>query len=149
MSETENTGMCAIHGPGHLGKPCPDQSVENIDEVEEEYGSFDELFAVENLGDHFEEVKNQLNVIRALVEEFEDLHEKHKTDLDMDQYVDASEEKIQNAFENFTINGKKIDLRKLSNQSSFREIYNDIVEEINRYIEQYMIGKDEPLLNGI
>lgn len=149
MSEIENIGMCAIHGGEHMGKPCPDQSVENIDEVEEEYGSFDELFAVENLGDHFEEVKKQLDVIRVLVEEFEDLREKYKTDLDMDQYVDASEEKIQQAFENFTINGKKIDLRKLSNQSSFREIYNDIVEEINRYIEHYMIGRDEQLLDGI
>lgn len=142
MSETENFKMCIVHGPGHAGQPCPDQRTEAVVDPTEEYGSIGNLFSMENLSDNFDEVKDQLDQIKELISKYSDLREKHKTDLDMDQYADEYDEKIRSALVNFTINKKKIDISKLSKSVGFREIYNDIIYEINDYVELFMIGKN-------
>lgn len=150
MSEIEHAGMCPIHGPGHLGKPCPSESgVEEEESVENDYESFEELFAVENLREHFAEVKVQLDALADLIYEFEKVSLQHKTDQDADHYVDEAAEKVEHALKNFTINGKKIDLSNISSQTTYKEIYNDIVFDVNTYIEFYMIGMGQKELKSI
>jgi hypothetical protein len=114
--------------------------VERVADPLEKYGAMEYLLIMESLLDHFDEVENQLNTIRMLIEEYDEVKEKHKTDLDMDQYVDEYAQKIRDAFENFAINNKKVDIGKLSKKIDFKDIYNHVVLSVNDYIEANMIG---------
>lgn len=150
MSEIEHGLMCPIHGPGHLGKPCPNESgAEEIDIIDNDYESFEELFAVENLREHFAEVKEQLSELAGRISEFEEARLQHETDPDADQYLDKARDDVEKTLKNFTINGNKIDLSKISNQDSFKGIYNDFVYNVNDYIDHYMAGTGQRLLPEI
>ena len=110
----------------------------------EEYGDLENLFQWEGLEQNFDEVKDQLETIEALIRDYIKFCERYETDLGMEIYVDECADKIDRAFESFTINGKVIDIRELSDKYKFEriDIYNEIVVDVNRYIELFMIGTD-------
>lgn len=128
-----------IHGPGHLGSPCPDATFEVISDPEEEYGDFEMLFMMEKLQDNFEEVEGQMAKMAGIIELYRNASERQKKDPDADIYVDEARGKWDEAVANFTINGKKLDIGKLSSRDDMEGVYNDIVAEINIYIED--LGK--------
>lgn len=112
--------------------------------AEEEYGTVENLFQMEDLGNNFDEVRHQVETIEQLILKLEDLNRKLRNDPDMDQYVDECMMSIDDAFKNFQINGKVIDIGALSGKTGARQIYNSVVCDINDYIEQFMFGHSRP-----
>jgi hypothetical protein len=116
---------------------------------EQEYEGLDMLFSDENLGESFDAVKTQLDSLRGLILDLGETREKHATDPDQDQYVDALEEQVANGFKKFKINTKEVDIGSLAGEGAWEDKYNAIVNEINRYKELYMIGSGKRDVEGI
>ena len=117
--------------------------------AEIEYLDVNDLFSVENLKDNFVSVRKQLEEIRGLIQKYDLIKKKQKTDPDQGQYVDEHREKIEDAFKNFKINNKVVDIAKLSKETDPKGIFNDIVFEVNDYKQLHMIGSHEMDLEGI
>ena len=124
-------------------------TIEVVQNPKEEYGTVEDMFSIENLGDNFDMVLEQMNKLRKLIEKYNEVSEAYKTDLDMDQYVDEYLFKIEDVLRNFRINNKSLDIRKIANGGRFEDYYNDIVLDMNRYIENFMRGKDRDYLRQI
>lgn len=122
---------------GHTNTALP-----KVESPKEEYGELRWLFQMEQLGENFDAAVAQLEKIKELIETHSELEEKHKTDLDVDHYLDEAAEKIDTALKNFAINGKTVDIGQLvENETTYTDKYNAIVFEINDYAEHYMIGQ--------
>ncbi len=146
MIERENGEMCSIHGPAHLGKPCPGQHVEMevVTNPETQYSNIENLFQVENLKDDFDGVEGQLNEIRKLIHEYDRLLKQLQTDEDMASYiVDECWVDINEAFKYFTIHNKQIDIRQLCKDpfSNSKDLFDEIVSAVNKYAKDSKIGK--------
>jgi chromosomal replication initiation ATPase DnaA len=94
-------------------------------------------------------VKTQLDSLRGLILDLGETREKHATNPDQDQYVDALEEQVANGFKKFKINTKEVDIGSLAGEGAWEDKYNAIVNEINRYKELYMIGSGKRDVEGI
>lgn len=127
------------------------KSFEVIENSLEEYGDVETLFLMENLSENFDMVEEQMNNIRKLIIKYNKAREAHKKDPDMDIYVDEYSDKIENSFTQFTINGKIVNIRELykGRGVNFEDIFNDIIIEINNYIEHSMIGSGKQFLQQI
>lgn len=148
MGEQDTSGWCAIHGPGHIGQPCPDQA-EKVEDPESEYGDLQSMFSIEHLDEHYDEVEKQMEEILYTIKQYKRAMEQYRTDPDMDVYVDEDSEALRKAFENFTINNKSINIRELTGEYDHEAAYNDMVYEINDYADTFMIGKRKPRLQSI
>lgn len=152
MSETRIPGGCAVHGPAHIGSSCPDASASDVvANPSEEYGDLETMFQMENLGENFDSVKEQLEVLQEKIKKYNQLSEEYKQDLGMDHYVDEAMYQLEDAYKNFSINGKRFDIRVLCEGKQFDpdinvDDYNKIVFAINGYIDMYMIGQNIELL---
>lgn len=60
-------------------------------------------------------------------EKYDETKEEQKRDQDQGQYVDEYRERIKDAFKNFKINNKVVDIAKLSKETDPKDIFNDIV----------------------
>lgn len=149
-AETESI-TCSICGtPAHIGCEHASTTLERVESPKEEYGELRWLFQMEQLSENFDMTVGQLEKIRELIETHSELEEEHKTDLDVDHYLDEATEKIDAALKNFTINGKTVDIGELvENEASYTDKYNAIVFEVNDYIEHHMIGQRKDNLASI
>lgn len=137
MPRFEQTGQEMVPPPERVSSP------------EEDYETADVLFLSENLDQNFESVERQPGDIRDLIEKYNKANKELKEDPDMEQYVEEYSGKITKALENFEINGKAIDLTKLTKSTNYNEIYNDVVYEVNQYIDSQMIGQNKQPIQQI
>ena len=149
MMNRDLPGGCPIHGPGHLGQPCPDQITEEPIDPETEYGGIGLLFSAENLRENYDEVASQLEKLKGLIKKQRERDRESQIDPDKGHYVEALDQQIDEAFANFSINKKKMDIRKLALGATAAEQYNDIVLNVNDYVEMHMIGSDKKFLEEI
>ncbi len=122
---------------------------EKVVNMMEEYGSIENLFLMESLGENIESVRKQLGKIRELITKLKTLQEKQKIDQGISVYVDEVGLELYEAFRHFELNGKNINLYEFFEEDLEESLYNEIIFEINRYIEDYMIGTDEPQFKEI
>ncbi len=106
----------------------------------DEYDTLSTLFLVERLDENFDQVIEQLETLRTLAEKTAKLQEEAQTDPDMIHYIEEYKNEFNAKVEHFEINKKTINLKKLSQGLSPKEIYNDIVLEVNDYAGSQMIG---------
>lgn len=142
---------CKVCGGQHITGECTvKKEVGGQEEgAEVEYLDINDLFALENLKDDFDLVRSQLEEIRGLVEKYDEHKKKQKIDPDESQYVDEYREKVEDAFKNFKINNKVVDITKLSKEADPKGIFNDIVFEVNDYKQLHMVGSHEMDLEGM
>lgn len=158
MFPERGPGMCSVHGPAHMGFPCPDASAEasKVDISSnplEEYGDLDTMFQMERLDENFDSVQDQIDSLRTKIERLKRLNAEHKEDLDMGVYVDEAQQEVDDAFANFSINGKKFDIRSLCEGRQIDEDknvdnFNTIVSAVNGYAEMYMIGQNAEYIDS-
>jgi len=117
----------------------------------EEYGRMgaDSLFLTEQLDENFDMVKEQMDHIRRLIIQYEEVSEDFKTDPDMDVYLDKLIPQIEEAFQSFKIKDKIVDIRELVAPGSYRQVFNGIVLYVNDYMEHYMRRSNKAPLQEI
>ena len=145
-NERGKGGECAICGGPHETGACFKVGSENI---VDKYIDLEDLISREGKDgkkfddENFDDVKRQLDIVRGLIQESEDGSETEK--LSREEYLAHEknivdhDKRIREIFENFIINGNVADVTKLYSGSP-KEIYNEIVDQVNRYKEFYMIG---------
>lgn len=150
-TELEEDIVCSECGaPARAACGHTNTALSKVESPKEEYGELRWLFQMEQLGENFDMVVDQLKKIKELIITHKELEERHKTDPDVDHYIDEINEKIIAAFRKFIINGKTVDINELvEDETSYADKYNAIVFEINDYIEQYMIGQHKDNLASI
>lgn len=144
---------------------------ERVNKPEDEYEELEYLFAEEHLGENFELVEDQLERIRILIKRYDELYDRREKELgkkdeidevwlsDIDTDITRVEDEVAEAFRNFKINNKIVDLIKLVKIHGgagapgageyWDYCFNGVVYEINRYVEYFMIGKSEQPIAGI
>lgn len=141
--------MSAIDLVPETGETGSEGEVECVVDPLEKYGHIDLLLIMENLSDHFAEVKRQLSDIKTFIEDYDDLNKEHLLDSGKNGELDNKGQEIRWAFENFEINKKRIDITKLSKNTDHKVLYNEVVELVNNYIVSNMPRSGEEHLKTL
>lgn len=130
-----------------------EEPASRIDSPKDEYGTMEDLFLIEHLDENFDKVVSQLEDLRKLIADYNESNARHNEDEGMEMYLDEDIMDLEDAYKNFEINGKVLDIRKLIPESmeayTNEEKYNAIAMEVNGYIANYMIGKNKKLISQI
>jgi hypothetical protein len=114
---------------GAVAKPAAKKETAGLERVEDpkdEYGDMQILSMVENFGDNLDKVDEQLARIRIALE-------------------GGGMAAAGRLLTNFEINGKSIDLTKIS-EGGFVDNYNDLLFERNKIVEDAGLGREKGIL---
>ena len=126
-----------------------------VEDVLEEYGDIDTMLQMERLDECIDEVLSQMDELRSAVQKYESrLAEYEKRDeLDKQDYselyLEPAERGVNEILESFHMNGKTINLQPFFKGTRVEENVESFVDDLNRYIDDFMIGKDVPRIEHI